>query len=215
MSTRVLRGAQRTKTGPMQWRSAAETREQTPSGESPQPLGDTQEADAAAVARQVEARIEEAGQKGYREGEAGARDAVQPVLERLAKSIDVMAGLRSHIRKEAESDLVKLSIAIARRILHRELSVDPEAISGLMKAALEKLQSQEVHRVRVHPDLEAAVRGALERFASARSVEVVADGGRESGDVVFETTRGNLDASVNTQLEEISRGLADRLRCKS
>lgn len=199
----------------MQWRSAAETRERAPSGESPQPPGDAEEADAAAAARQVEARVEEAGQKGYREGEAGARGAVQPVLERLAHSIEVMAGLRSHIRKEAESDLVKLSIAIARRILHRELSVDPEAISGLMKAALEKLQSQEIHRVRVHPDLEAAVRGALERFASARNVEVVADGGRESGDVVFETTRGNLDASVDTQLQEISRGLADRLRCKS
>jgi flagellar assembly protein FliH len=137
------------------------------------------------------------------------------VLERLAHSIDVVAGLRNRIRREAESDLVKLSIAIARRILHRELSVDPEAISGLMKAALEKVQSQEIHRVRVHPDLEAAVRKVLEGLASGRSVQVVADGGRESGDVVFETTRGNLDASIDTQLQEIGRGLADRLRSKS
>jgi len=52
-------------------------------------------------------------------------------------------------------------------------------------------------------------------LASARSVQVVADGGRESGDVVFETTRGNLDASIGTQLQEIGRGLADRLRSKS
>jgi flagellar assembly protein FliH len=212
MSSKVLRGAQQTKTGPMQWRSASETLEQTPFGKSP---GARSEADAAAFARQVEARVEEARQRGYREGEAGARGAVQPVLERLAHSIDALAGLRNRIRKEAESDLVKLSIAIARRILHRELSVDPEAISGLMKAALEKVQAQEIHRVRVHPDLEAAVRKALESFASGRSVQVVADGGRESGDIVFETTRGNLDASIGTQLQEISRGLADRLRSKS
>jgi flagellar assembly protein FliH len=213
MSSKVLRGAQRTKTGPMQWRSASETLEQTPAGRFPRARGEAEE--AAAFARQVEARVEEARQIGYREGEAGVRGAVQPVLERLAHSIDVVAGLRNRIRKEAESDLVKLSIAIARRILHRELSVDPEAISGLMKAALEKVQAQEIHRVRVHPDLEAAVRKALESFASGRSVQVVADGGRESGDIVFETTRGNLDASIGTQLQEISRGLADRLRSKS
>jgi flagellar assembly protein FliH len=138
----------------MQWRSASETMEQTPAGRFPR--GEAEE--AAAFARQVEARVEEARQIGYREGEAGACGAVQPVLERLAHSIDVVAGLRNRIRREAESDLVKLSIAIARRILHREISVDPEAISGLMKAALEKVQSQEIHRVRVHPDLEAAVR---------------------------------------------------------
>ena len=211
MWSKVLRGAQQTKAGPMQWRSASETLERKPSGNSPR----AGEADAAALARQVEARIEEARQLGYREGAAGVLGTVQPVLERLAHSIDVVAGLRNRIRREAESDLVKLSIAIARRILHREISVDPEAISGLMKAALEKVQSQEIHRVRVHPDLEAAVRRALESSASGRNVQVVADGGRESGDVVFETTRGNLDASIDTQLQEISRGLADRLRGKS
>ncbi|MDP2999150.1 MAG: FliH/SctL family protein [Bryobacterales bacterium] len=210
MSSKVLRGAQQTTTGPMQWRSASETRDQKPSAKSPQAADD-----AAASARQVEVRVEEARQIGYREGAAGTLGAVQPVLERLAHSIDVVAGLRTRIRREAESDLVKLSIAIARRILHREISVDPEAISGLMKAALEKVQSQEIHRIRVHPDLEAAVRKALESLASGRGVQVVADGGRESGDVVFETTRGNLDASIDTQLQEISRGLADRLRGKS
>lgn len=213
MSSKVLRGAQQAKTGPMEWLSVSETVAQTPFGGSPRARGEAEE--EAAFARQVEARVEEARQSGYREGEAGARGAVQPVLERLAHSIDVVAGLRNRIRKEAESDLVKLSIAIARRILHREIGVDPEAISGLMKAALEKVQSQEIHRVRVHPDLEAAVRKALEGLASGRSVQVVADGGRESGDVVFETTRGNLDASIGTQLQEISRGLADRLRSKS
>jgi flagellar biosynthesis/type III secretory pathway protein FliH len=41
---------------------------------------------------------------------------------------------------------------------------------------------------------------------------VVPDAARELGSVVFETERGSLDASVDTQLEEIERGLTDRLR---
>jgi flagellar biosynthesis/type III secretory pathway protein FliH len=40
---------------------------------------------------------------------------------------------------------------------------------------------------------------------------VVADSGLERGGVVFETPRGNLDASLETQLLEIQRGLSDRL----
>ena len=47
-----------------------------------------------------------------------------------------VAGLRARIRKETESDIVTLTVAIARRVLRRELSVDPEAIHGVVKAAL-------------------------------------------------------------------------------
>jgi flagellar biosynthesis/type III secretory pathway protein FliH len=46
-------------------------------------------------------------------------------------------------------------------------------------------------------------------------VEVIADSSHELGSVIFETTRGNLDASVNSQLQEIERGLTDRLRKQS
>jgi flagellar biosynthesis/type III secretory pathway protein FliH len=41
---------------------------------------------------------------------------------------------------------------------------------------------------------------------------VIADASRAIGSVIFETPRGNLDASVDSQLQEIERGLADRLR---
>ena len=41
---------------------------------------------------------------------------------------------------------------------------------------------------------------------------MVPDASRELGTVIFETQRGNLDASVESQLQEIERGLADRLR---
>ncbi len=205
MSSKILRGA-RAAVQPISWRRVTDL-----SGSA-----GLQGHDSATVStQQTESSTADAYQRGLRNGEAAAQRALQPVLERLAHSILQVAALRGRVRREAESDLVKLSLAIARRILHRELSVDPEAIWGLMKTALEKLQSQEVQRVRVHPGLENAVRTSLERLAAGRNVQVVADRSREPGDVVFETERGNLDASVETQLQEIGRGLADRLRSKS
>ena len=42
--------------------------------------------------------------------------------------------------------------------------------------------------------------------------EVLTDPSCDPGSVIFETERGNLDASIETQLQEIERGLTDRLR---
>ena len=173
------------------------------------------EARLAQTEQQCEQRVAEARTAALREGEAAGRACaaaeLQPVMERLARSIEDIAQLRPRLRREAEGDMIRLSLAIARRILRREMSVDPEAMHGLVLGALEKLQSQEIHRVRVHPSRAAAVDACLRQNAPGTSVEVVGDPSREPGTVVFETTRGNLDASIDCQLQEIERGLADRL----
>jgi flagellar assembly protein FliH len=137
---------------------------------------------------------------------------LQPVLERLARSIEELGQWRARLRREAEADMLRLSLAIARRVLHREMAMDPDAMHGLVLSALEKLQGQEICRVRVHPSHAAQLSGWLHPDCGGPGVEVVADSSREPGDVIFETERGNLDASVDSQLQEIERGLVDRLR---
>jgi flagellar assembly protein FliH len=167
-------------------------------------------------AEEVERRVHEAHAAGLREGEAAGRNRaaadLQPVLERLSRSIEEISSMRARLRREAEQDLIRLALAVARRILRRELAVDPDAIHGLVLAALEKLQGQEVSRVRVHPAHAAQVSAYLRQAVTPSPVEVIPDPSREPGAVIFETQRGNLDASVESQLREIERGLGDRLR---
>ena len=113
------------------------------------------------------------------------------------------------LRRDAEADVVRLALAIARRILRREMSVDPAAMQALAQVALQKLGRQEISRVFTHPHQAPAIKAALET-AGIRA-EVIPEITRESGALVFETNHGLLDASVNAQLEEIERGLTDRL----
>ena len=168
------------------------------------------------IEQQCEQRVKEARAAGLREGEAAARPRaaaeVQPVLEKLARSIEDLAQIRGRLRKQAEGDTIKLSLAIARRVLRRELAIDQDAMRGLVMAALEKLQAQEICRVRTNPAQAAAVTACLREAASNAKVEVIPDGSLQPGGVVFETNQGNLDASVDSQLAEIERGLADHLR---
>jgi flagellar assembly protein FliH len=120
-----------------------------------------------------------------------------------------LALLRPRLRRDAEADVVRLSLAIARRILRREMSVDPSAMQALAQVALQKLSRQELSRVFVHPHQAASIKAALDS-AGVRA-EVIPEITRESGALVFETNQGLLDASVNAQLEEIERGLTDRV----
>lgn len=161
-------------------------------------------------------REREAHQRGFAEGKALGREQaaaeLTPMMDRLGRTLSDLSSLRPRIRSEAEKDLLKLSIAIARRVLHRELTLDPESIEGLIKVALDKLQSRELCRVRVHPDQEAALKSSLERFSNSQNIELLADPTLQCGDVLFETSHGTLDASIESQLREIERGFADRLK---
>ena len=217
-SSRVLRDAEQGVVTPITWRAAAPTSPRTRI--SPIEVKEVPSAPAFELddsVQQERARIEqETYHRGFTEGKAVGRQQagaeLQSVLDQLGKSLASLASLRSRIRGEAEGDLLKLAVTIARRVLHRELTLDPESIEGLIRVALDKLQSRELCRVRVHPDQEQAIRKSLERFANSQKVELIADSSLHCGDVLFETTHGNLDASIESQLGEIERGLADRLR---
>jgi flagellar assembly protein FliH len=169
--------------------------------------------DAGPSEDQDEAK-KESYQRGFSEGRNVGRDQaaaeLQPVMDRLSRSLADLATVRSKVRKTAEADLLKLAIAIARRVLHRELTLDPGSIEGLIRVALEKLESRELCRVRVHPDQEPVIRTLLARF-SAAPVELIPDPTLQCGDVLFETAHGTLDGSIEAQLQEIERGFADRL----
>ena len=196
---------------PMAWRQVR------PGGSLlPSKTLDELRAEMSRLEQESEQRVREARAAGIREGEAAGRSQaaaeIQPVIDRLSRSVEELAHLRPQLRKDAEADMVRLSLAIARRVLRRELSIDPDALHGLVLAALEKLQGQEVSRVKVHPSLAPSVTACLRESRSGRDIEVAPDPSREPGAVIFETSRGNLDASVDSQLQEIERGLTDRLR---
>lgn len=161
-------------------------------------------------------RAEAEYQRGLAEGEAiGQRRAgarLDPLLERLSRTVADLAAFRDRFRKESEKDLVGLSLAIARRILRRELNAEPDAILGLVKVALERISLREVHRLRLHPDDAPAVRRHLAQLQAPVGIEIEADPSLERGAVIFETSRGSLDASAETQLAQIERGFADLAR---
>jgi len=163
-----------------------------------------------------EREAQAAYERGLAEGKAAGHQEmfsqVEALTKKLARTIEELTGLRQRFRHEAEEDVVALALATARRILHRELTVDPQALLGVVKAALKKMELSEVQRVRVNREDEPIIRQSLEQMGLPHRVEVIADAALERGAAILESNRGTLDASIDTQLAEIERGFADLIR---
>lgn len=164
--------------------------------------------------RQLEARSaaerREAFDAGRQQGEQQARAELQPVLERLNASVVEILTLRPELRSRAERDAVQLALLIAKRVLHRQLSVDEGALTALARVAFERLTRAESYQVTVHPKFASAVASALPGGYAAR-VRIVPDPDCALGTLVIQSAEGTIDASVDAQIEEISRGLTDRI----
>src|SRR5260370_3507829 len=165
---------------------------------------------------EAEQRREAAYQQGLQDGLAAAQREMFAQLDvmngRLARTIEELTGLRQRFRHEAEEDLVALALAIARRILYRELTMAPEALLGLVKAALEKIDGRELHSVRVRPEDAAMIHQHFEKMGLPRRGEGIGDPGLERGAGILDSSPGALYASVATQLAETERGFADLVR---
>jgi flagellar assembly protein FliH len=166
-----------------------------------------------ALSQEFQVRLQQERGAAFEAGREAAQNASkqehQAHYERLSRSIEELAVCRLRYRQETEREVVQLALEIARRILRRELTIDPEAILGLLRAGLESVSLREVLEVRVHAANADIVRTALQKMGAPAAISVVGDPHLEPGAVCVETRRGGFDASAETQIEEIQRGFAD------
>lgn len=158
----------------------------------------------------AEAAKREAFEAGYRKGEQEAHAALAPVIARLNASITEIVGMRPELRRLAEKDAVDLALKIAKRILHRELSVDSNALNALARIIFDRLGRSETWQLTVNPQFADSIRGAIPS-GGVDKVRIEADPTCAPGTLMARCADSTIDASVETQLDEIRKGLMDRL----
>ena len=149
--------------------------------------------------------------KGYAQGERAGLEAAgkraDAMLRRLAQTLEELSALRDNMVRQTERELVQLSVAIARRILQREVSVDPELTAALAHIALERLGGTGPATVRLHPDDYAIVTSGQVAPLGGRQVEIVPDARVARGGCLVESEFGSINASVDAQVDEIARAV--------
>jgi len=155
-------------------------------------------------------------QKGRQAGEESSRNLLESKVEAdVIKLRILMKEAKTAIpklRRQTEEDIIRLAVAVARRVLHRELTIDPTALAGLIRAAFDKLDSRQILQIRTDPGSLKAVEQVVSKMDPASGIRVVPDAALHSGSLILEFPKGELDASVETQLSEIERGFIDIVR---
>ena len=140
---------------------------------------------------------------------AAGAPALSPALQAIVDGavVDLAAAV-----KAAESEVVELALAVAERIVERELRTDPSAVRAVVRAALEEIAALPIAQVRVHPDdlaLLDTARATVIPPGLDPQIPVVADPHVERGGCIVDTTSGLVDAQPKTRLVEIrQRALA-------
>jgi len=160
---------------------------------------------------QLAALERDAFTKGYAQGERAGLEAggkrAEAMLRRLAQTLEEISGLRDNMVRQTERELVQLSVAIARRILQREVSVDPELTAALAHIALERLGGNGPATVRLHPDDYTVVNAGQVTPLGSRQVEIRPDPAVARGGCLVESEFGFINASVDAQVDEIARAV--------
>jgi flagellar assembly protein FliH len=157
-------------------------------------------------AERTAALEQEAFARGYADGTRAAEEAsaarLEDRLNRMTASIDAIGALRVVVMHQAERDIVRLAIAIAERIVRRQVDLDPSVLAAIARAAATRLGSRVVATIHLNPAdharIGAGVRGA---------VELHADPDVPPGGVEVRSAFGTIDAGIEAQVRELSRAL--------
>lgn len=172
-------------------------------------------AEAEREAREIVAR----GQTEAAELKASAHDLglAEGSDQAAAKFTDLIAQHARRMEKkenEAAGQIRQLALAIAKKIIGKELEFHPEAIVDMAKKHLGQIRQRREVFLRVSPaDLEVLrehKRELIDQLGRAKEIELKADDSLTQGSIVIETEAGSIDARLETQLSVIEKVLMGR-----
>lgn len=169
--------------------------------------------------KELQAREKAAWGRGVQEGETHARAEYEKALTRiqdsLAAAIREFGRERGAYYQRLETEAIRLVLAIARKVLHREAQMDPLVLTGVVRVALDKMSAGTTLKLRTHPaQVDLWNQYFTQQVDLPHIPEVIGDGALEHHQCVLETSLGVTDLGLETQLKEIEQGFFDLLAQK-
>ncbi len=163
--------------------------------------------------------LEEGRQQGLVEGRKQAVDETKRELEKIQQAwLDAMGQWeadRQQMLREAKQTVLNFALKLAQKVAHRTLEIDRGVIVEQLSAALLYVLRPSDVSVRVCPRdravLEEAMPKLLERFPQAKHIHLIEDEAIGHGGCVLSYGRGEIDATVETQMQRLAELIAPDL----
>jgi flagellar assembly protein FliH len=139
------------------------------------------------------------------------RPDLSSAVEALRQLGDEIAQAQQNWLARSEDHVVRVAVAIAERIIRRELQQDPKIPLILVREAMELAAGNSLMRVVLNPAdfqaLGARVHDLAQAFARNSQVEVTQDEQVTAGGCRVDTRWGTIDQTIEAQLSRITEEL--------
>jgi len=156
---------------------------------------------------------EESYQRGLQDGKSLAERGLLNVFKGLRTAAEDLQNLREKVLRDSEDDLLDLTMAVARKVVGREVMQDRQVVIRLIRTVIQNLNERDELLIRVHPDdhtlLVTSQNEALKSELGAVKFILKPDPTIEIGSCQVETEWGTVDAGFEAQMEEIYRRLQE------
>jgi len=144
---------------------------------------------------------------GHAAGTAAEVERGRAEFARLLTSLDSLAAARGEMIRATEHQMVELALAVARRIVQREVSLDRDLLVSMAHVALLRLEQGVAVTIRFNPDDYASTIASQTRRWAGMPVTVAPDGNLARGECRVESAFGRVEAGVEAQLQEVGLAL--------
>lgn len=153
---------------------------------------------------------EAASKEGYQAG----LEMAQADIELLKDSLNTFYGAKQEVYNAIAPDILDISLDIAKKIIKKEISENPEVILENIKTILKGLSKEETKiMLKVNPAQVALLQQKVPEEVALAGLEakvvVIPDENIMEGGCLVTTTNGVIDATIETQTEIISEALKE------
>jgi flagellar assembly protein FliH len=172
---------------------------------------------AAAQAEQILVQARSQGEaEGRAEGLTAAHHEVESVLEALRQALADVAQTRAELIAALEQDAVALAFRLGEQILAGVIDVKPEVVIDVARNALRRVTDRRRVILVVNPaDLEIvadSVKALQAELGGIEHCDVQADRRITRGGAILRTDAGEIDVTVESQLERAREIVAAALK---
>lgn len=159
--------------------------------------------------------LEKAYAKGRREGLDEADERLATATQGLIAALEEVSRLREALANNSKQDMLRLVMAVSEQIIRREVAADPAVVQGIIENALKSSVRADQYRVRVNPeDLEKVTEKKplfLASISGLKNLSIEGDQSISPGGCRVESELGEVDATLETQLDSIQQALDDAI----
>ena len=170
-------------------------------------------------------REEQAYQKGLAEGNCqGLNDGeqkgfeiasrkIEPLITAVQQAVRKLTAIREETFNQIETEVVELALAIARKVICREVSTDKETVVCVAREALAKVDDPGKIKIKMNPaDLQFINETKYQLsnlIANVNNVTIEAEESIQCGGCVIETDLGEIDARIEKQLQAVEESFRE------